>query len=61
MDIRTGILVATWLGSGMLAFSTVATATALPDTAALRNDAHTTADVLTYGMGYDQKRFSPLA
>jgi alcohol dehydrogenase (cytochrome c) len=61
MGIRTGVLAATWLGSGMLAFSSLATATAFPDAAALRNDTHTTADVLTYGMGYDQKRYSPLA
>jgi alcohol dehydrogenase (cytochrome c) len=35
--------------------------TALAQTAEdLKNDARTTGDVLTYGMGYNQQRFSPL-
>ncbi|WP_202636209.1 PQQ-dependent dehydrogenase, methanol/ethanol family [Rugosibacter aromaticivorans] len=45
---------------GMVANAPLFAATG-PDDAMLRNDAKTTEDVLTYGMGYDQKRYSPLA
>ncbi len=58
MGARAIVLTSILLVGSLPAFATTIMA---PDDAALRNDARTTGDVLTYGMGYDQKRYSPLA
>ncbi|MES2238007.1 MAG: PQQ-dependent dehydrogenase, methanol/ethanol family [Pseudomonadota bacterium] len=58
--LRATLLAAGLLGS-MVMSAPLFAATAGVDDAMLRNDAKSTEDVLTYGMGYDQKRYSPLA